>query len=370
MSDDIPESDRLYDFPHPREQSQLLGHARAQHSLLEAYRSGRMPHAWLITGHSGIGKATLAYRLARFIFKYPDPASVPVSAKDLYLPEDDPVFQRLAHQAQGDLQVLRRNFDTAKGRLQTRISVDQVRRVNRFFSKTAGQGGWRICIIDCVDDMNINAANALLKTLEEPPARALLLLVCHAPGRLLDTVRSRCRKLPLSPLAPETIEHLLDELAGLDPAATQTSTAAIARMARGSCGRALMLAHGDGLELYRSLISLIGKIPDIPFAEQKAFAEKLVRRNNEENYQLFMDLLVSWIAELPRRLTGATHPPEIIAGEQALAERLGQAASLARWGDVWENITGLMASADALNLDKKQVIYTSFNKISALAAHH
>ncbi len=185
----------------PRETSVLFGHQEAEQALLESYQSGRIPHAWLIGGAPGIGKATLAYRLARFVLAHPDPKAPAVQkAPTLALDPDNPVARRIAAQAQGDLLVLERTINEQTGKLYTVIRVDDVRRTVSFFGSTAGEGGWRIAIVDAVDDLQREGANALLKVLEEPPARTLLLLVSHAPGRELPTIRSRCRRLLLRPL--------------------------------------------------------------------------------------------------------------------------------------------------------------------------
>ena len=174
----------------------LFGHAEAEQALLEAYRCGRIPHAWLIGGESGIGKATLAYRMARFVLAHPDPAVPAVQkATSLAVPADHPVARRVAGQAHSDLLVLERVVNEKTGKLFTVIRVDDVRRSVPFFGSTAGEGGWRVAIVDSVDELNKESENALLKVLEEPPPRALLLLVSHAPGRVLPTIRSRCRAL-------------------------------------------------------------------------------------------------------------------------------------------------------------------------------
>ena len=193
MSDDEADIDVL----RPRETAALFGHDAAERALLDAFKGGRIPHAWLIGGPPGIGKATLAYRLARFVLAHPDPKAPAVqNATSLAVAADNPVARRIAAQAQGDLLVLERVINEQTGKLYTVIRVDDVRRAVPFFGSTAGEGGWRIAIVDAVDDLQREGANALLKVLEEPPARTLLLLVSHAPGRELPTIRSRCRRRP------------------------------------------------------------------------------------------------------------------------------------------------------------------------------
>ncbi|MGA8989185.1 MAG: DNA polymerase III subunit delta', partial [Rhodoplanes sp.] len=189
--------------PHPRANNTLYGHAAAEQALLAAFRSGRMPHAWLIVGPAGIGKATLAYRLARFVLAHPDPAAAAVQrAQSLRIDPDHPVARRIAAQAQGDLLALERRINEKTGKLFQDIAVDDVRRTVSFFGSTAGEGGWRVAIIDSVDELNASGANALLKIVEEPPHRSLLLLVAHSTAHVLPTIRSRCRVVALRPLDP------------------------------------------------------------------------------------------------------------------------------------------------------------------------
>ena len=200
--------------PHPRETLTLHGHVEAENAFLDAYRGSRMPHAWLIGGPRGIGKATLAYRMARFVFAHPTPPAtqntaqnapgVAQNAAGLALSPDHPVVRRVAAQGHPDLLALERVEDE-KGKVPMFIPVDMVRRTIGFFGSTAGEGGWRVCIVDSADELNAAGANALLKILEEPPARSLLLVVSHAPGRLLPTIRSRCRRLMLRPLAADDV---------------------------------------------------------------------------------------------------------------------------------------------------------------------
>src|SRR4026207_1599456 len=190
----------------PRETTTLFGHAEAEKALLDAYKSGRIAHAWLIGGPPGIGKATLAYRMARFVLAHPDPQSAAVQkSKSLAVEADHPVARRIAAQAQGDLLTVERVINEQTGKLYTVIRVDDVRRTVAFFGSTAGEGGWRVAIVDAVDELQREGANALLKVLEEPPQRSLIMLVSHAPGRELPTIRSRCRRLLLRPLDVDDI---------------------------------------------------------------------------------------------------------------------------------------------------------------------
>src|SRR6187401_2448723 len=190
----------------PRETTTLFGHAEAEKALLDAYKSGRIAHAWLIGGPPGIGKATLAYRMARFVLANPDPQSPAVQkATSLSVDVENPVARRLAAQVHGDLLTVERVINEQNGKLYTVIRVEDVRRTVAFFGSTSSEGGWRIAIVDAVDDLQRDGANALLKVLEEPPRRSLILLVSHAPGRELPTIRSRCRRVLLRPLDTQDV---------------------------------------------------------------------------------------------------------------------------------------------------------------------
>src|SRR6266481_5432127 len=225
------EDDDKSDPPVPRETTVLFGHDSAERAFLAVYRSGRVPHAWLIGGEPGIGKATLAYRIARFVLAHPDPSRVPI-ATSLALDPAHPTVRRIAVNAHTDLLALERTPGD-NGKMRTVITVEQVRRLASFFGSTAGEGGWRVCIVDSAAELKYpEGSNALLKMLEEPPARSLFLLVSHAPGRLLPTIRSRCRRLTLKPLGQGDVMRAAAVALGVDAGDPVIAKAAAA--ARGS----------------------------------------------------------------------------------------------------------------------------------------
>ncbi|HLJ01337.1 MAG TPA: DNA polymerase III subunit delta', partial [Bradyrhizobium sp.] len=233
---------------HPRETAELYGHREAETALLNAYRGGRIPHAWLIGGAQGIGKATLAYRMARFVLAHPDPVSSAVQhAERLNVDPDAPAARRIAAGAHGGLLVLQRTAND-KGVMRTVITVDETRETIAFFGSSAAEQGWRVCIVDTVDELNPNAANALLKILEEPPRQSLFLLVSHAPGRVLPTILSRCRRLPLRPLANADVTQAVSRASGISQ--TDPSLLEVTEAADGSVARALTLLGGDAVKLH------------------------------------------------------------------------------------------------------------------------
>src|SRR6185312_14437043 len=262
-------------FPvvHPRETAVLLGHREAETALLNAYRSGRIPHAWLIGGAQGIGKATLAYRMARFVLAHGNPLAAAVQRADsLDVDPADPAARRIAAGPHGGLLVLQRTAND-KGVMRTVITDDETGETIYFFGSTAAAEGWRVCIVDTVDELNPNAANALLKILEEPPRQSLFLLVSHAPARVLPTIQSRCRKLALRPLvAGDVIRAAADatNIAIDDPALVEAAEAA-----DGSVARALTLLGGDAIKLHQRTAALLATLPQVDLRELHALGDAL-----------------------------------------------------------------------------------------------
>ncbi len=345
-------------WPHPRETAILHGQEAAESVLLRAHASGRLPHAWLLSGPRGVGKATLAYRFARFLLS-PEAQCGGLfgdAPESLEVPEDDPVFRRVAASGHSDLMTLEKGRDD-KGKPRSVIPVEDVRRLLSFARMTAGEGGWRVVIVDSVDEMNRNATNALLKVLEEPPPRSLLLLVSHAPGSLLPTIRSRCCQLPLAPLSEEVVVELLS---GHFPELAPEEMQALARLADGSIGKALALAAHGGLDLYRELIDLLGTLPRLDVTRLHKLAEKWGQGRDPVAFQTGMELLIWWLGRFIRAGSTGRPAPEVVPGEGALAQRLLAGRPLAQWLGLWEKISRLFARTEAANLDRKQVVLTAF----------
>ncbi len=352
---------------HPRNNPDLFGHGAAERSLLDAWNSGRLAHAWLICGPKGIGKATLAYRFARFVLAGGGEGGGLFGGQpdSLEIRPDHPVFRRIGAQGHADLEAVERRWaDDKKAKLKTEIVVDDVRGVGGFLSLTPAEGGWRVVIIDSADEMNRNAANAVLKVLEEPPRKALLLLVSHSPGRLLPTIRSRCRRLVLQPLAEATVADLLTRHR---PGLAAADLAALARLAEGSIGKALALADEGGLDLYRDLVGLLQGLPRLDVPALHAFGDRVARPENEAAFRTVAELMAWWLARLVRAGgTGGGAIAEVVAGEGALMAQLLTAASLEHWLEVWEKITTLFARTEAVHLDRKQAVLSAFLSVERL----
>jgi DNA polymerase-3 subunit delta' len=331
--------------PHPRETALFFGHAEAEQELLAAYRSGRIPHAWLIGGPPGIGKATLAFRAARFILAHPDPASPAVqSARSLAIDPEHPVARRVAIEAHGDLLSLERRIGDS-GKLRTEIAVEDVRRTVTFFGSTAGEGGWRICVVDSADELNRAGANALLKVLEEPPAKSLLLLVSHAPGRLLPTLRSRCCLLRLRPLGEAEVARAAAALSGTDPQDPAIAKAVAA--AEGSVARALALSGGRLLEFRKRVAGLLQRLPATDARSLHALGDTLDRAD-WSLFDAFVDSAREWLS------SHLTAPAKDLAALDRVAE-------------AWERLNGAAAEVEAFNLDRKSFVFTAFGWLAETA---
>lgn len=359
MSDEIIER-----IEAPRAATRLVGHETAAHTLADAWQAGRMAHGWLLAGPPGIGKATLAWRFVKFLQSGGRPGGQGGADDPLACDPADRNIRQILAGAHPDVRLVRRSANPRPPhRLRTEISVEDVRALGAFMNHTAA-GAWRCVVVDAADEMNLNAQNALLKLLEEPPARTLLLLVCHAPSRLLPTVRSRCRTLLLRPLAEAQVA---DVLAAQRPELAPDDVALLARLAEGAPGRAVELADAGGLDLYRDLVGLLDSLPDLDGQRLHKTADKLSGVAAENAYRTFTGLLQWWLGRMIRSAaSGAQEVEEVVPGEATLARRLA-ADGLEPWLKAWENTRELLVRGDSVNLDRKQVLMTAFFDLAAAA---
>jgi DNA polymerase III subunit delta' len=341
-STDANSDEETAEPPHPRATIALFGHPSAEAGFLAAYRSGRLPHAFLIVGPKGVGKATLAYRIARFVLAHPDPSAAAVQkAKSLAIDAGDPVARRIAAQGQGDLLVLERTLNE-KGVLRQQIAVDDVRRTVSFFGSTAGEGGWRVAIVDAVDELNRSSANALLKVLEEPPQRALLLLVSHAAGRVPATLRSRCRIITLRPLAQPDLVAALAAASGL--AVSDSQVLAAAAGAEGSVARALALLDEKALALRQQALDLLDGLPSLDANGMHSLGDALAG-TDPQPLASFMDTVNGWLSN-------------------RLDREGNEIGRLARLAEVWERVNQAARDAAEYNLERKPLVFSVFGLLA------
>ena len=323
----------------PRETTALHGQDEAERALLEAYRGHRFHHAWLIAGPAGIGKATLAYRMARFVLANPDPRAPAVEkATSLHVDDHHPVTRRIAAQGHGDLLVLERTINEKTNKLRQDIQVDDVRRTVTFFGSTPGEGGWRVAIVDAVDELNPAGANALLKILEEPPRRAVLLLISHSAARVLPTIRSRCRLLALRPLAPPEVARAAATAIGEDAENSEIKAAAAA--ADGSVQRALALLDGEALDLRGRITALLERLPAVDPRALHALGDRLYG-TDPATLAAFVDTVNAWLSA--RLANGELDP-----------------AQMARVAEVWERVNQSARDVDTFNLERKPLVFNVF----------
>jgi DNA polymerase-3 subunit delta' len=352
---------------HPRHTAHLHGHAAAERSFLDAWNAGRLHHAWLIEGPRGIGKATLAYRIARFVLQGRQGptgglfgGALPPASLDID-PESG-TFHRVAAAAHADLLTIERSL-TDKGRMRREIVVADARALPGFFAMTAAEGGFRVAIVDSLDEANRESVNSLLKIVEEPPAQALILLLAHRPGAVLPTIRSRCRRLQLHPLSEADVLTVLREHR---PSLVPDEATLLARLAEGAPGRALRLADLGGAELHQQIGNLLGRLPALDLPGVHALGDRLGRNAEGDGLSVLGELLDWWLTRIIRRAGGGQGTSA--EAEEGVLARLAGRGSLDRWIDLWEKAGRLVERAEALNLERKQVVLTLFGALARAAA--
>ncbi|WP_417526202.1 DNA polymerase III subunit delta' [Marinovum sp.] len=373
MSDDRPQPDQIEGAPHPRDTARLISQDAAEQAFLEAVTSGRMHHGWMIAGPRGTGKATLAWRIARYLIANPPGAAddglfgAPPPPTSLDIDPEHPVARRITAGSEPGLFKLTRPWDDRAKRLKADITVDEVRKLKSRFALSAADGGWRVVIVDAADEMNTSAANALLKLLEEPPARSTLLLVTHQPSALLPTIRSRCRMLQLRPLSPGDMTAALDQ-AGITVASEEAE--ALAALSAGSVGDAIRLSLNDGPKLYAAILSLLGTLPRLDRARALALAEAATARGAEDRVNTIFSLIDLALIRLARAGASGQMPHPAAAPQEAeVFARLAPDARRARaWAEIGQQIAERSRHGRAVNLDPAALILDTMIKLQKTAS--
>lgn len=351
-ADELPDPTQLEGAPHPRDTVQFFGHARAEAEVLASYNSGRLHHGWLISGPRGVGKATFAWAIARFLLATPEDNGgmfTPPSPTSLAVPPDHPVVRRIAAGAEGRLFHLKRGLNDKRTALSDDIRVDEVRKLKSFFNLSATDGGRRVVIVDAADDLAGAGANALLKLLEEPPDRVTLLLISHQPHRLLPTIRSRCRTLRLCPLSADDLSRALEQAGGEVP---RGKADALAELSGGSVGQAFRLTALEGLEAYARLVALMTTLPSLDRARMIALTDQVSGKANDAKFELSLTLIDIFLARLAHAGSGGHAQLEAAPTELALFQRLAPDAYAARqWADRAQFLGQRARQGRAVNLD-------------------
>ncbi|GAA5066180.1 DNA polymerase III subunit delta' [Roseibacterium beibuensis] len=371
MSDDaLPEADRIDGAPHPRETVTLFGQDTPEAEFLSALNSGRLPHGWLLTGPRGVGKASFAWRAAKYLIATPpdggDALFAAPPAATLDISPENPIAHRIRALSEPSLMLLRRGWDADKKRLKTQLTVDEVRNLKGFFAMSSG-GGRRVVIVDSADEMNASAANALLKELEEPPRDTVLFLVSHQPSGLLPTIRSRCRTLRFTPLSPADLSAALAQAGHTPPEGTEAG--ALAALSGGSVGEAIRLISMDGPALYAEIVRLLSTLPDMDRPTALRLSEAAAAKGAEARFDLTLSLLDTALSRLARAGATGQAPAPIAPGEDAVIAKLSPNPWAARaWAELAATLTARARQGKAVNLDPAALVFDMFLDLDRTAA--
>ena len=373
LLEELPRSDIVGGALHPSQTPILFGQSTATEQFLNAFNAGRLHHAWLVTGARGIGKATLTWQIAKFLLTTPDPSEAsglfgaPEPAASLTIDPAHPICSRINAGSEPGVIAIRRTFDEKRKRLRQMITVDEIRKLKSFFNLSATDGGRRIVIVDCAEDMNANAANALLKILEEPPKNAYLFLISHQPAKLLPTIRSRCRELRLKALTPLHVDQALEE-AATDMTAVDLN--ALALLSGGSVGEAVKLMNLNGLDLYQKILDILEALPRLENEKVISISDMFTTPSSSGEFEFFVSLLELSLNRLS--LSGAKTEQDVkqsIFNETSVFSRLSPNRQAAiQWAELTQELSARLRRGHAVNLDASALILDTFFQIEACAA--
>ncbi len=335
----------------PRNNPELVGHDDLEQQFLNEYKAGRLPHAIILAGAMGIGKATMAYRLAKFLLANPE------APEDLYVDPNNLSYKRVASGGHADLLVIEREFDEKRGRFKNEISVDAVRRIHPFLQKTSAEGGWRIVIVDGAEALNRNSQNALLKVLEEPPKNTLLILTTSKPGAFLPTIKSRCRSINMQPLSDTLVSQLIGKSV---PDASMQEQKVLTQVAAGSIGKAIEFYDAEGIEIYNQALEIVQSSPNLNMVKLHELADKFGKYGAERRYYTLIDIVKGWCENQARASARGQTMSDTLSNEGEVFSQLSGLYPKDHFLNAWEKITKLVGQIDSYNLDKRQGVIGTF----------
>ena len=368
-------SDQIEGYPHPKDTETLFGHQNAEQEFISCFKSGKLHHGWLITGPKGIGKATFAWRIAKFLLTQPFDCLETNEffgnfdenqTSDIVENHKKAITARILAESEPRLAIIRKSFDEKRKAFRAIIRVDEVRQLKTFFSLSVTDGGSRVAIIDCADDLNINAANALLKTLEEPPKNTVFLLINHKPHSLIPTIKSRCRELRLSSLSES---DLMSALRQLNLPIPENDSEIYSLLASGSVGNSIRLLEHDGVSLYRNMLSLLNQLPNLNGFELEKFIGTFSSNKSRSRLELLVDLLNTLIARLSKAgITGHSSWNPILEDEKEVFVKLCPNPKIAKkWAELAQTQSENLKHGLAVNLDPSSMILDTFFRIEDCA---
>ena len=358
---EIPDIDVL--SPPPRFCKKLIGHDKTINSFLSNLRVQKLHHAWLLSGIKGIGKASFAYQAAQFLLYHKDPYQI-AKHPDVSLEISNNIQTKtlVQNNSHPDLLIIQRPWDDKTNKYKKKITAEETRRIKHFFSLKPALSHWRVCIIDSIDDMNITAANAILKSLEEPPKNTMLFLINHQSSKILDTIHSRCIEMPMQALKEDILLSLLEQY---QHDISNTQRKAVVTLSQGSIGQTLQILETNALNIYEFIIDIIKHFPKIDKIALHKFSELLTPEKNHMDYVTFTNFFAYFLQRLIRAMATKTEPKIILEKEREIIQNMMKYETLEHWVHIWETITKQYQEERHLNLDRKHTIMQSFLKLSS-----
>lgn len=352
-------------LPPPRENPDLFAHENIEKQILDLFNKRQLPHAMIFAGPMGVGKMTMAFRVARFLLSQKDEEDGGLFGMEEPLPApttmqmspDHPVFSKVAASAHPDLRTIERAMDERKGKQKSSVDVDSIRTIAPFLRMKATEGGWRVVIVDEADTMNRNAQNAILKILEEPPPKTVLIVICNRLGAMLPTIRSRCRTFHFPILDSASLTTLIKRAA---PATNDSSLSLLATLSDGSAGKAIALLEEEGVNTLNTLLDFMGDWPQWRWVQIHTMADTLSRPDSDKAYLNFT-FLAQWIAQgcAKARAIGPHVLPQIL--KLPAIERLIAHYSLDEWLEICEKLKEHFITIEHSNLDRRQGVIGTFS---------